>query len=80
MSPRQWVSDWNTPDLATKQNLIAAAKQKAPEACIAAVMRDEFHTRVLEDLSLSQLRALCFTLTQRKKIWNEAAEPVETAF
>lgn len=67
------VQDWENPDLARKRNLIAAAWQKAPEAYVLAILRDRFHTRIIEDLSLRQLQQLCMTLNHRNEAWRQPA-------
>jgi hypothetical protein len=65
----QAVQNWEDPEIARKRGLLRAVRLKAPEAYIAAIARDRFHTTVLEDLTIKQLQSLCFTLNQRKGAW-----------
>lgn len=65
-----WLADWADPLVAKKRNLIAAAKSKAPEAYVVAIMKGKFRTGVIEDLTVAQLNSLCFTLNQRKASWS----------
>jgi hypothetical protein len=64
-----WLADWADPLVAKKRNLIAAAKRKAPEAYVLAIMKDKYHTSLIEDLNIKQLQSLCFTLNKRKEGW-----------
>ena len=84
----QWLADWTDPLQAKKRNLIAAAKLKAPEAYLTAVMKGKFHTSLIEDLTIKQLQSLCFTLNERKASWSRPVQgpkskvqsPVEEPF
>jgi hypothetical protein len=67
------IAHWNDPELAEKENLIGAAQAKAPAAYVMAILKDRFHSTVMSDLSVRQLRLLCLTLNQRSAAW---AKPV----
>lgn len=64
-----YVAHWEDPELAKKENLIAAAQRKAPGAYIERIMVDKFHTRDIESLTVKQLKSLCFTLNERRDQW-----------